>query len=199
MTDLYLRGATIALAIFPIISAHAGYNPAIVAADARWVVYADLNALRETTLGKELVSAIEKAQSQATGGMIGVDFSKVLLTVGSLTAYGTNLSPDPKAVDGALIAQGTPELRKIAESVLLQGTLAQPDVFSEVKDLPFPAYAITDPKAPEAMRMQVMIAFPPEPIVIVSKSKAQVVKARDVFRGSAPSLAKSGSLPLKSL
>src|SRR5262245_52487129 len=123
MTHTYFRGAVIALAFFPILSAHAGYNPAIVAADARWVVYADLTALRNTTLGKELVSAIEKAQKQATDGMIGVDVAKLLGTVGSLTAYGSNLSPDPKAVDGALIVQGTPELRKIAESILLQVTL----------------------------------------------------------------------------
>src|SRR5207253_3111507 len=42
-----------------------------------------------------------------------------------------------------------------------------------------------------------IIAFPPEPIVLVSKAKAQILKARDVFRGSAPSLAKSADSPLK--
>jgi hypothetical protein len=161
------------------------------------VIYANLEALRASALGTELVSAIEKAQGEATGGVIGLDISKVLTTVGSLTAWGTNLSKDPQAIDGALIAQGTPDLRKIAESVLLQGTLAQPNVFSEVSDLPFPAYAVSDPKAPESTRVKVIIAFPPEPIVLVSKSKTQLIKARDVFRGAAPSLAKSDTTELR--
>src|SRR5688572_1520624 len=181
------------------VSAAAPYNPAVVGNDARWVVYADFDGLRNSTLGKEVVNAIASAQSAATGGVIGIDIAKVLTTVGSLTAYGTNLSKDPKAMDGALIAQGTADLRKIVESILLQGTLAEPNVFAEVSDLPFPAYSILDPKAPEATRMQLIVAFPPEPIVLVSKSKAQLVKARDVFRGSAPSLTKGGAPELTKL
>ena len=181
------------------VSTAAPYNPAVVANDARWVVHGDFDGLRESTLGKELVTAIASAQSAATGGFIGIDIAKVLTTVGSLTAYGTNLSKDPKAMDGALIAQGTADLRKIVESVLLQGTLAEPNVFAEVSDLPFPAYSILDPKAPEATRMQLIVAFPPEPIVLVSKSKAQLVKARDVFRGAAPSLTKGGAPELTKL
>lgn len=175
------------------------YNPSIVAADARWVIYANLDALRASTLGKELVSAIEKVQTETTGGVIGIDVHKVLTTVGSVTAYGTNLSKDPNAIDGTLIAQGTADLRKIAESLLLQGTLAHPDVFSEVKDLPFPAYAISDPKDKDAAKTKLVVAFPPEPIVLASKSRAQLLKAREVFRGSAPSLAKGGTPALTQL
>ena len=199
MMTLPLRCALVGLAILPLESAIAAYNPAVVAADARWVVYADFDALRESVLGRELITLMEKTQGEATGGTIGLDVPKVLMTIGSLTAYGTNLSKDPKALDGALIAQGTPDLRKIVESVMLQGTLAEPKVFSELSDLPFPAYAVSDPKAPDATRTQLVVAFPPEPIIILSKSKAQLVKARDVFRGSAPSLAKAGSADLTNL
>jgi hypothetical protein len=92
-----------------------------------------------------------------------------------------------------LVAEGTADLRKIAESLLLQGTIAQADVFSEVKDLPFPAYSIADPKASAGQPMQLIVAFPPEPIVLVGKSKAQLIKAREVFRGKAPSLVKSNN------
>ena len=199
MTTFLFRCAIIALPTFSLGSVFAAYNPGIVAADARWVVYLDLDALRAGSLGKELIPVIEKSQAEATGGIVGLDIPKVLTTVGSLTAYGTNLSKDPATLDGALIAQGTADLRKIVESVLLQGTLAEPKVFSEVTDLPFPAYAVTDPKAPEATRMQVIVAFPPEPIVLVSKSKAQLIKARDVFRGAAPSLTKGGAAELAQL
>ena len=117
-----LRSCALLVIALPALSAAtpAAYNPATVAADARWVVYANLDALRASAVGKELVAAIEKAQTQTTGGVIGIDVHKVLATVGSITAYGTNFSPDPKVVDGALIAQGTADLRKITESLLLQ-------------------------------------------------------------------------------
>lgn len=189
--------AALSLVSFP--AAQAAYNPGIVAADARWVVYADFNSLRESTLGKELVAALSQAQSQATGGVVGLDVPKLLMTVGSLTAYGTNLTGDPATLDGALIAEGTADLRKIAESLLLQGTIAQAEVFSEVTDLPFPAYAIADPKAPAGQQTKLVIAFPPEPIVLVGKSKAQLIKAREVFRGKSPSLAKASGNPFAKL
>lgn len=178
---------------------HATYNPAIIGADARWVVHADMNGLRTSALGAELVAAIEKAQADSTQKAIGLDMQRVLMTVGSLTAYGSNLAKDPAAIDGALIAQGTPDLRKIAESLLLQGTLTNPNAITEVTDLPFPAYAISDPKAALANRMQLIVAFPPEPIIVLSKSKAQVTKARDVFRGTEASLAKVPGSPLSAL
>jgi hypothetical protein len=199
MTRFLLHGAACALPFIVTLPAMAAYNPGIVAADARWVVHGDFDALRASALGKEVANLVAKAQSEATGGIIGLDIQKVLATVGSVTAYGTNFSKEPNSLDGALIARGTPDLRKIVESAMLQGTIAEPQVFVEVSDLPFPAYAITDPKAAENARTQLVVAFPPEPVIIISKSKAQVLKARDVFRGSAPSLQKSAESPLSRL
>jgi hypothetical protein len=198
----------------------AAVNPAVIPADARWVVYADLNTLRTSVIGKELVNLAEKAQVETPGGKVGVDWQKLLATIGSATAYGTNLSRDPQDIDGTLVIQGTADLRKIAESILIQANLANPTGVTEVTDLPFPAYALkggkskpandkgeakepaaaTEPKAPKALKgvaLEVIVAFPPEPVVIVSKSKAQILKARDVFRGAAPSLAKGPASPLK--
>ena len=189
----------LALPLLTLGTARADLNPAVVAADARWVVYADLNALRASVLGKELIDAVQKMQLQATGGTIALDMQKILATVGTITAYGANLSADPKTIDGALVVQGTADLRKIAESLLLQATIAQPKVFLELTDLPFPAYAISSKSNGNAGETDVVIAFPPEPVVLVSKSKAQLLKAREVVRGSAGSLAKTPSSPLTKL
>ncbi len=175
---------------------HAAYDGNIVSADARWVVHADFASLRTSELGKQLIAELEQAQTQATRGFVGINIPKFLGTLGHVTAYGNNVTPDPAALDGTLIAQGTPELRKIAESILIQGTLTEPKVFGEITDLPFPAYTLSDPKAPAEKQTQLVIAFPPEPILIVSKSRAQLVKARDVFRGAAPSLARNADSPL---
>ena len=199
MKNIFRSLAVFALPLLTLGTARADLNPALVAADARWVVYADLNALRASTLGKELIDAVQKMQLQATGGAIGLDVQKLLATVGTLTAYGANLSADPKLIDGTLIAQGTPDLRKIAESLLLQATIAQPKIFIELTDLPFPAYAINSKPDQTGGEMAVVIAFPPEPVVLVGKSKAQLLKAREVVRGGAGSLAKMPSSPLTKL
>lgn len=196
-----LRSCLFAAAGFAAVgsAAAAALNPAHVSADARWIVHVDFEALRAGTIGQELVTAIEKAQAGATGGAFGLNVTKVFQAMSTLTAYGTNLDKNPHAIDGALIAQGTPELRKIAESLLLQGTIAEPKVFAEAPDFPFPTYAISDPSAAPEAKMQVLIAFPPEPIVLISKSKAQLMKARDVFLGKTPSLAKTPASPLHRL
>lgn len=199
MKAIFPRLLLTGFALASVSLARAAFSPNIVAADARWVVYADMNALRESAVGKEALNAVHMEQFKGSGGSVGIDFQKVMATVGTITAYGTNLSPDPKLIDGTLVAQGTPELRKIAESLLLQATIAEPKNFVEVTDLPFPAYAIQGGPKKDAPETQLIIAFPPEPIVLVSKSKAQLLKAREVFKGSAPSLAKTASAPLAKL
>ena len=196
MKNLLRALALAAAGLAAAVSAHAALNPAHVSADARWIVHLDFDALRAGTLGQEFVTAIEKAQAGGLGDMIKIDVAKTLKTIGTVTAYGTNLTADPSAIDGALIVQGTGELRKIAESLLLQGTIAEPKVFSEMTDLPFAAYAINDPNAKPENRTHVIIAFPPEPVMIVCKSKDQLLKAREVIRGAAPSLAKTPGSPL---
>ncbi len=209
--------ATLALPILAACGAKATVNTAVVSADAKWLVYADLNALRAGAIGKELIAAAEKMQFDTGGGKVGVDWQKLATTMGTLTAYGANISTDPKQIDGTLVVQGTADLKKIVESALIQGNLSNPENVVEVTDLPFPAYALKDSprkraadeakdaaepkmdkksKADRAEPMEVYIAFPPESLILVSKSKAQIVKARDVARGAAPSLAKASGSPL---
>lgn len=199
MKKLFPLLALLVLPLWPLGEAQADVDPAIIPTDARWVVYADLNALRASALGKEIVAMAEKAQFDTGQGKIGLDVPKLLATVGTATAFGANFSRDPKAIDGTLVLQGTPDLRKIAEALLLQATITTPEGVAELKDLPFPAYAIT-PKGPKnGPKAEVIVAFPPEPIVLVSKSREQLVKARDVFRGAAPSLARASDSPLQNL
>jgi len=199
MNHSFYRVGLPALLLMPFSQALAAFDPATVGADSQWVVYADLNALRASVIGKQLVAFAEKAQADATKGVVGIDFQKLAATVGTMTAYGSNFSKDPKDLDGALIIQGTADLRKIAEAALVQATITAPERVTDITDLPFPAYAISGGNAKEAAPAQVIVAFPPEPIVLVSKSKAQVLKARDVFRGAAPSLAKASDSPLAGL
>lgn len=186
-----------AAALLPLTVARAAFDPAIVAEDARWVIHLDLQALRTSTLGQELIATATKAQQDSTGGKFGVDIPKLLETVGTATAYGSNFSKDPNALDGTLILRGNADLRTIVEGLLLQGTISNPQNFTELTDLPFPAYSLQEPNNPS--HGGVVVAFPPEPVVLVSKSKAQLLRARDVARGAAPSLAKAANSPLTTL
>lgn len=191
--SLLVPAAAALLAASPVTAA---FDPSIVAADARWVVHADFNDLRDSALGKELIAAASGVQHQATQGMLSVDVPKLLETIGAATAYGTNFAKDPHALDGTLVLRGAPELRTILEGFLVQSTVAEPAHVAEITDLPFPAYSISDPNHPNG---GLVVAFPPEPIVLASKSKAQLAKARDVVRGTAPSLARASDSPLRGL
>jgi hypothetical protein len=180
------RLSLLALAATPFLVPHAraALDAQVVAADARWLLHLDLDALRESALGHELTAAFAGMQPPDFGGGIRIDLQKLLATAGAATAYGVNLSKDPQAVDGTLVLRGTPDLRTIAEGLVAQMTVASPDEVSEIAGLPFEAYE---------MKGGVSVAFPPEPVVILSKSKEQLAKARDVVRGVGASLAQKPS------
>src|SRR4051794_25554731 len=144
MKKTFLLLASLILPVLVACRANATVNPAVVSADAKWLVYADLNALRAGAIGKELIAAGEKMQFDTGNGKVGVDWQKLLATIGSATAYGANITGDPKDIDGTLVVQGTADLRKIAEGLLIQANLAHPEGVTEITDLPFPAYALKD-------------------------------------------------------
>jgi len=192
--------AGLLLAVSP---ARAAFNPAYVSSDARWVVYADLESLRASSLGKELVDRVEKAQLQSNKMPLGIDVQKVFTTLGTVTAYGSNFSTEPSNLDGALVIQGTADLRKIAEAALVQATITTPERVRDIAGQPFPIYAIF-PDGPikdaaTAEAQQVFVAFPPEQFIFVSKSQAQLLRAREIVLGHAPSLARNPDSPLASL
>jgi len=191
MKNLALHFAVIGLSLLALSPARAAFDPAIVGADAQWVVFLDVNELRDSALGKELIGMAEKnVQSGMANSPVQLDFSKTLASIGTVTAYGANFSSDPNQLDGSLVIRGTADLRKIAEALVVQATVTTPERVTELKDFPFTAYAIGG---------QVIVAFPPEPIILVSKSKPQLLKALAVFRGTDPSLAQTRSSSLRAL
>lgn len=172
--------------------ASAAFNPHVVAAEAQWVVYADLNGLRGSTLGREIMATVQRQMPTPPPSVTGIefDFQMLLATIGNVTAYGTNFSVNNTMIDGALVVEGTGELRRIAEGWLAQATLTNGKGVTEAKGLPFPGYMLGN---------ELYVGFPTEPVILLSKSAAQLVKARDVFRGSAPSLAQTPGAPLAQL
>lgn len=188
-SHLFLIAAAAASLLAPA-PAHAAFDPAIVAGDARWLVHVDLVALRETQLGQALLAGLEELAPHMQRGGLQPDFEKILATAGTLTAYGSNFAPDPKQLDGTLVLRGTPDLRKIAEGFVAQATVTEPEKITEISGLPFEAYALQG---------GVMVAFPPEPVILFSKSQEQLTRAYDVLRGAATSLKENRSSSLRRL
>jgi len=183
------------LLCFPLLllapDAFGAINPGIVSADAQWVVFADVNALRQSTLGREVIAAFQqKLQPRPYATPVEFDLQRLFATIGSVTDYGTTLTSKANLVDGALVIEGTGDLRKIAEGCAAQAALTHPDRVGESKDLPFSGYVLG---------RDLIVGFPTEPIIIIGKSAAHVIKARDVYRGQALSLARSLSSPLTQL
>lgn len=184
------RLSALGLALLPLAAARAELDTAIVPADSRWVVSLDLDAFRESPLGQELLGMVELPEvgiSDTTG--LRPDPQKLLATIGNATAFGANLSGDPAQIDGVLVLQGTADLGKLAEAYIVQAMVAKPDAIRQSKDLPFDAYAFPN---------GVIIAFPEKAIVLVGRSKTQLVKALEVLRRHTGSLARTPS-PLSDL
>ncbi len=171
--------ALLCLPALPPSLAQAAFSPAVVASDSRWVIHVDFNTLRETEPGKKALADFTEAQSQMTQNKVKLDLQKVLGTLGSVTAYGSNFSQDPHAIDGTLVIEGTPELRTIAEGWAAEASINTPQRVTEIKDMPFDAYSFGG---------DMMVAFPKEQVILVSKSKQHLQRAYEVYRGKAPSL-----------
>lgn len=182
--------SALGLAILPLAVARADLDTTIVPADSRWVVSLDLDSVRASQLGQEVLALIELPEfGRSDVASLRPDPQKILATVSSATAYGINFSKDPKQMDGVLILRGTADLRKLAEAYIAQATVTAPDAIQTLKDLPFEAYQLQN---------NVTVGFPKEPIVMVSQSKEQLVKALEIFRHHKGSLARSES-PLTAL
>lgn len=179
------------LAALPLTLARAEFDPQTVPADAKWVLHLDVNALRQAPAAKDLIAELEKAKVPIPGGAnMQLDVKKVIETLTSVTAYGTTFSKKPEEIDGTLILQGSKELRQMAEGIAAGASTSSPEVVSELKDLPFPAYSIMN---------QVTVAFPPEAILVVSRSKPQLINARELMRGKRPSLAQNKASALNGI
>ena len=181
---------TAAVAFLPATISYAVLDPKLVSADARWLVHVDLNQLRESDLGRELLALVEKHHPSKADSPVSLDFQKVLATIGRATAYGANFAHDPALIDGTLVVEGTDDLRKIAEGYIAQSMLSTPDQVTELKDLPFEAYSVGG---------DLFVGFPQEPIIIVSKLKPQLARAHELYRGSGTSMARAASSPLRDL
>lgn len=184
----------LALAATP---ARAGFDPAVVPANAQWIFYLDVNTLRSSALGSELMTLVPQLNVDTKELPVKVNIPKLIESLGSATAYGTNFSHDPKQMDGALVVRGTSELRTIVEGLLLtavdgapSGANGQAMQVKEITDLGFDAYEVHG---------ELLVALPPGDAIVVSKSRDSLAAAQALLRSDKGSLARGKTTPLSGL
>lgn len=191
-----LRLAIFALASFPATLPAGPFEPSRVSADSHWVVHVDLETLWPTSIGRSLVQALETPSTRSENRTIPVSLQRLLGTLRSVTAYGASIPSGPSTFDGTVLVEGTTEMRKIAESMLLLRSLDQADTCSLVPSFPFPVYLVAESKSQAEKEAGLFIAFPPGPVLIVSRSRPAVLKAHALFGDATLSLAGAKAAPL---
>lgn len=186
-----LASPLLALAATPI---RADFDPAVVPAEAQWVFYLDINTLRSSALGSELMSLVPEFDLDSEQLPVKLNVPKLIESLGSATAYGTSFSDDPAKMDGALVVRGTEDLRKMVQGFLLAGSAsddAKGEVkISEVSDLGFEAYTVQN---------ELLVALPPGNAILVSKSRESLAAAGTLLGNEKGSLARAKNAALAAL
>src|SRR5688572_21538429 len=107
MKSSYFRVILPSLVLLAPSLTRAEFNPGIVPADAQWILHADLSALRDTVIGQKLLEQLPPIAITDEKDPVRPNIRKIMETVGTATAFGTDLSGKPEAIDGALVLQGT--------------------------------------------------------------------------------------------
>lgn len=181
----------LALAAVPL---RAEFDPAVVPADAQWVFYLDVNGLRDSAFGAELMGMIPEVDLDSKDLPVKVNVPKLIESIGSATAYGSKFTDNRKDMDGALVVRGTEDLRKIVQGLLLasvgadgpQGELK----VRELNDVGHEAFLVHD---------EVIVALPPGNAILVSKSKESLAAAHALLASDKGSLARARNAVLAPL
>lgn len=158
-------------------------QPAHIAADARWLIHLDVEALLTTTVGQTLArEAIEPKMSEvATALKHHLDFDFDWRRIRSLTLYGAEYG-GPERLRGVMLVDTDLDLAAgFAAALQKQAALghAQDGDLQLLEDGPQPLYCIKE---------DLYVALQPGAPAIVGKARRTTLKARSVLIGGAPNL-----------
>ncbi len=152
-----------------------------VAADAKWLLHLDVEALLKSQLGAGLTKAVVAEAGDDLKEDAGLDLPAIIRNTGAIMAYGTDYKSG-KDGKGILIWQGSKEIEQIASAFLVQQAEAAKAGAGNVKVVRSgsqPVYAFGDD-----MHVQVR----PGGGLILGRTVAQIDDATQVLDGRAPSL-----------
>lgn len=155
-----------------------------IAAEARWVMHADLDALVATSVGDTLArEALDPGFARAAAEAkerLGVDFD--WRRVHSITMYGSRYT-GPERLRGVMLIDTGLDVRGALEAALdrqAASGLSSTPRLQRFEDAPLPLYSI---------REELYIAVPDGAPVVIGKDRQNVMRATEVLAGTAASLA----------
>jgi hypothetical protein len=188
------------LALFGALSpARASLNANIIPADAHWLIYADLDTMRGSTVGQELIPVLEMMLPKADA-LKGPKVAQFRTMVDAIVVHGASFAPEGAAGDAVLLLQG-PQFRAFMEFGLMLSSERKGSNIAKRTDFPFPAYgAKPKPKEngepPSPDDADLIIALPKQPVVLMSKSPARLRHSVELLSGQGPSLGRDADAPL---
>lgn len=164
-------------------------QPAHIAADARWVIHLDLEALQVTTVGHTLAAeAIEPQMTKVAAGLklhLGFDFD--WRRIRSITLYGTEYG-GPERLRGVMLVDTDLDLVTAFERALQKQAewgQAQNGDLQLLEAGPHPLYSIKE---------DLYVALQPGAPAVVGKARRTTLRARSVLVAGAPNLNTSSEL-----
>jgi len=153
-----------------------------VAAEAKWVLHLDVDAFKAGQLGAYVGGELDQKLAKPKADLKAqLDFDFDWRRITALTAYGTGFRPDEQG-KGVLLVYTDMDVQKALEAFIekLQGGNADAGPVKRLEPGPLPLYLIKD---------DLYIAPQPGRPVLVSKFHQEILKARPLFAGQAPTLA----------
>lgn len=163
-------------------------QPVHIAADARWLIHLDVEALLTTTVGQTLArEAIEPKMTEVAAALKHhLNFEFDWRRIRSLTLYGAEYG-GPERLRGVMLMDTDLDLAAgFAAALQKQAALghAQDGDLQLLEDGPQPLYCIKE---------DLYVALQPGAPAILGKARRTTLKARSVLVGGAPNLNSSSS------
>jgi len=176
------RTASLMVAAFSLTALFAGpVDQSKIAADAKWVVHLDFEALRKSKVGSHLITGLLQPKIEGNHFIKKANLSINLTNISSLTAYGPQFEKDG---EGILLLSTTADVKKDMDTLVGMASLSENEKkdVTMVQQKPFPLYNVKD---------DIFIAPLTGNTVILAKSREQIDSARELAGGKGESLAKA--------
>lgn len=179
----FLAAPIATVLLLGVASGHADpLNRANVPADARWVVHLDVDALRNSRVGTNILQGVVADKAADVQASASLDLPGIIRGTRALTIYGADYESGSEG-KGILLWQGITEIEQIASAYLIQqaeaGTAGGSKIH-RVQEKPFPIYSVGD---------DIHAAVRPGTGLILGKSIEQIATAAAVLDGKVKNLA----------
>jgi hypothetical protein len=158
----------------------------IVSAEAKWLLHADLDNLRQTQLGRRLFTDVIQKSLAKTLADLNHNFNLELDVdkLESITAYGESFRAKPKS-DGVLLLRTGMKVDQLLQTLVAQQTNLAPQMdvgaVELVQQEPYKLYGVEGE----------LFLVPWRSMLLASQSRSQLDKAMQVIEGKKPNLKSS--------